>query len=58
MEKEKYIKVSILAILNMADKKRGTTTIQISYELKEKLDKLGSKNETYEQIIDKLIKKK
>jgi len=58
METEKYKKVSILAILNMADKKRGTTTIQISYALKEKLDKIGSKNETYEQIIDKLLKKK
>ena len=42
----------------MADKKRGTTTIQISYSLKEKLDKIGSKNETYEQIIEKLLKRK
>lgn len=42
----------------MADRKRGTTTIQVSYELKAKLDKLGSKNDSYEDIIIKLMKKK
>lgn len=32
------------------------TTIWISKELKEKLDKLGQKGDTYEDIIGKLIK--
>lgn len=32
-----------------------TTTIQISKKLKMKLDKLGSKGDTYEDIIERLL---
>ena len=42
----------------MADKKKGTTTIQVSYELKGELDKKGKKNDSYEDIIWRLLKKK
>mgnify|MGYP001618218310 CR=1 FL=1 len=33
------------------------TTIQISKETRDKLSKLGSKNETYDDIINRLMKK-
>jgi len=32
----------------------GITTIQLSKELKEKIASFGSKNETYEQILERL----
>ena len=35
---------------------KDTTTIQISFKLKSKLDKLGKKNDTYENIIERLLK--
>jgi hypothetical protein len=31
-----------------------TTTIQLSKELKEKISTFGSKNETYEQILERI----
>jgi len=33
------------------------TTIQLSRETKKKLDELGKKNETYEEIIKRLLEK-
>lgn len=40
----------------MADTQK--TSIQISRETKEKLDKLGKKGDTYEDIIKQLIERK
>ncbi len=37
--------------------KREITTIQVSRKLKETLDALGKKNDTYEDILWRLIKK-
>ena len=34
------------------------TTIQISKKLKEKLEEMGKKNETYEEILWRLINEK
>ena len=31
------------------------TTIRISRELKSKLDKMSSKNETYSEVLDKIV---
>ena len=43
----------------MAKQNKGVkiTTIQISKELRNELAKLGSKGDTYENIIRKLLKK-
>jgi len=35
----------------------GTTTVAVSHETKEQLRQLGEKGESYEQIIQKLVKK-
>ena len=40
----------------MAFKKEGTTVIQLSVGTRDKLKALGSKGETYEDVILRLIK--
>jgi len=35
---------------------RGTTTIKISTELRDKLKELGKKGETYEEVIERVLK--
>ena len=35
---------------------RSATTVRISMELRDKLKKLGIKGETYEDIIERLVK--
>lgn len=39
-------------------KREDITTIQISREAKKRLDELGKKGETYDQIIKRLLDKK
>ena len=35
---------------------KDVTTVRISTELRDKLKKLGSKGETYEEIIERILK--
>ena len=42
---------------NSKPKRTDITTIQISKETKQKLDEIGKKNETYEDIIKRLLLK-
>jgi hypothetical protein len=35
---------------------KNVTTVRISIELRDKLKKLGSKGETYEEIIERILK--
>jgi len=42
----------------MPNYRKDITTIQISFETKKKLEKMGKKGETFEDIILKLLKKK
>ena len=55
---EKYIRVTIVIIVNMVKQKKikNITTIQISKELRDELAKRGSKDDTFETIIRKLLK--
>ena len=48
--------INIIAIISIIDI-MGNTTISITTETKDALLKLGSKGETYDSIIKKLIKR-
>lgn len=57
-----YINVAIVIIVAMViksvrKKRADISTIQIFKETKKKLDELGKKNDTYDQIIRKLLEK-
>lgn len=47
----KGIYISLINLINM----EGFTTITIKRETKAKLDKLGKKNESYEDLVKRLI---
>lgn len=41
----------------VAEMPKSLTTIRVSTELREKLKKLGTKGDTYEQIIERILEK-